>query len=180
MATELEDLKVLQAAETIADDVWREVLTWGKLAQDVVGKQLARAADSIGANIAESYGRYHYGEKINFLYYARGSLFETKYWLNRCLKRGIFNQQKTASYASQLTNMARQLNTFANSLKSQRRNKQTKRATYEPRPEYFFEEELPLPLFSSEELNWLNQLSLEEPPQSLISSLQSPQGNNHD
>jgi four helix bundle protein len=177
MATELEDLKILQTAEVIADDIWREVLTWGKLAQDVVGKQLARAADSIGANIAESYGRYHYGDKLNFLYYARGSLFETKYWLNRCQKRGLFNQQKTAFYASQLTVIARQLNTFANSLKSQKRNQKTKSVTYEPHPEYFFEDDLPL--FSSDELDWLNQPSFAEPPQSLISSLQSPQGNNH-
>ncbi|NIP22782.1 MAG: four helix bundle protein, partial [Phycisphaerae bacterium] len=31
-----------------------------------VGKQLVRAADSIGANIVEAYGRYHYGKKLQF------------------------------------------------------------------------------------------------------------------
>jgi four helix bundle protein len=178
VATELEDLKILQAAETIADDIWREVLRWGKLTQDVVGKQLARAADSIGANIAESYGRYHYGEKLNFLYYAHGSLFETKYWLNRCQKRGLLNQQKTAFYAAQLTIMARQLNNFAKNLKSQKRNQKTKKTTYEPRPKYQIEEELIL--FSANDIDWLNQLADEDLPQSLISNLQSPQGSNHD
>ncbi len=178
MATELEDLKILQVAETIADELWREILTWGKLAQDVVGKQMTRAADSVGANIAESYGRYHYGEKLNFLYYARGSLFETKYWLNRSLKRGLLSDQKVKNYAAQLTNLACQLNAFAKSLKTQRKSKKSSNTTYEPRPTYLLEEDQPL--FSAIELNWLNQLSVEDTPQSPVSSLQSLQGSNHD
>ena len=75
MATKFEDLRILQAAEEIADGVWKQVTEWDDFDRDVVGKQMARAADSIGAYIAESYGRYHYGEKLQFLYYARGSLF---------------------------------------------------------------------------------------------------------
>ncbi len=82
MALKFEELRVLQAAEAVADGIWRQVVRWGSFARDTVGKQMARAGDSIGANIAEAYGRFHYGEKLQFLYYARGSLFETKYWLN--------------------------------------------------------------------------------------------------
>lgn len=33
---------------------------------------------SISANIAEAYGRNHTGEKVNFYYYARGSITETQ------------------------------------------------------------------------------------------------------
>lgn len=79
MSTQLEDLKILQNAENIADAIWKRVMKWEKFAKDVVGKQIIRAVDSIGANIAESYGRFNYGEKLQFLYYSRGSLFETKY-----------------------------------------------------------------------------------------------------
>ncbi|MDX1522184.1 MAG: four helix bundle protein, partial [Anaerolineae bacterium] len=89
MASSLEDLRILKVAEEIADDVSGFVTDWRPFARDVVGGQLARAADSIGANIAESFGRFHFGEKLNFLYYARGSLFETKYWLNRAVARGL-------------------------------------------------------------------------------------------
>ena len=74
MVLRFEELRVLQAAEAVADGIWRQVVRWDRFARDVVGGQLAKAADSIGANTAEAYGRFHYGEKLQFLYYARGSL----------------------------------------------------------------------------------------------------------
>ena len=80
MALKFEDLEVLKAAEEVADETWGFVLKWGSFARDSVGNQMVRSADSIGANISEAYGRYHYGEKLQFFYFARGSLFETKYW----------------------------------------------------------------------------------------------------
>lgn len=63
MSVELEELRVLQAAEQVADGVWQQVARWDPFARKVVGEQIARAADSIGANIAEAYGRYHFGEE---------------------------------------------------------------------------------------------------------------------
>jgi four helix bundle protein len=113
VAIRFEELRVLQAAEAVADDIWRQVVRWDPFARDVVGGQLARAGDSIGANISEAFGRFHYGEKLQFLYYARGSLFETKYWLNRALTRDLMPSPQVQDYASQLTDLARQLNAFA-------------------------------------------------------------------
>ena len=40
--------------------------------------QIRRAAVSITSNIAESFGRYKVNEKLQFYYYARGSLLEIK------------------------------------------------------------------------------------------------------
>jgi len=116
-----EDLRILQAAEAVADAVWLLVSRWTPFARDAVGIQLVRAADSIGANIAEGFGRFHYGEKLQYAYYARGSLFETKYWLNRAAARDLIPTGDMASYASRLTELARQLNTWAGDLKDQRR-----------------------------------------------------------
>lgn len=158
MATELEDLRILKTTEEIADGVWKAVVQWDEFAKDVVGKQLTRAIDSIGANIAESYGRFNYGEKLQFLYYSRGSLFETKYWLNRALVRGLLQADDVKSYAARLSDVARQLNTFASSLKSQRQeDKAQSKSIREENAEYLAGNSFdnPISLFTDMELNWL-------------------------
>jgi len=58
VALTFEDLSVLQAAEAVADGIWRQVVRWDPFAREVAGGQLARAVDSIGANIAEAFGRF--------------------------------------------------------------------------------------------------------------------------
>jgi four helix bundle protein len=133
-----EDLQVLKSAEAIADSIWKRVVQWDEFAKDVVGKQMARSADSIGANIAESFGRYNFGEKLQFLYYSRGSLFETKYWLNRTQTRGLMNSSEVHEYVDGLTSLARQLNAFASGLKNVRveQSKSKSAAVREPAPEY--------------------------------------------
>ena len=163
MGTGLEDLEVLQLAEAVADGLWRQVSDWKPFPQDTVGKQLARSADSIGANIAESFGRFYYGEKVRFLYYARGSLFETKYWLNRCASRSLLPQTMIDAYAAKLTNIARQLNGFARHLKSQKHRPNSK-AIHEPQAEYYTN---PSPMFTEGDLAWLSQTS-PEPESSII------------
>jgi four helix bundle protein len=154
MAT-FDDLQVLKVAEAVADSVWKRVVKWDEFAKDVVGKQIARAADSIGANIAESFGRYNFGEKLQFLYYSRGSLFETKYWLNRVQARGLMKSSEVQEYADNLTSLARQLNAFASGLKTVRTAQpKTKSAVRESAPEYVAMnlEEIPDPLFSEADL----------------------------
>jgi four helix bundle protein len=152
-----EDLRVLKLAEEIADSVWKIVVQWDEFAKDVVGKQMARSSDSIGANIAESFGRFNFGEKLQFLYYSRGSIFETKYWLNRTRVRGLMEAEKVHEYVNRLTELARQLNAFASSLKAVRAEQKSKPSTVrEDQAEYStigLADEL---LFSEEELSWLN------------------------
>jgi len=118
----LEDLRILKTAEALSDEIWSHVVGWDSFSKKVVGTQLTRAVDSIGANIAEAFGRFHYGEKRQFLYYARGSLFETKYWLNRTTARQLMPETTVEKYTEQLNRLARQLNAFINSVKSQSTN----------------------------------------------------------
>jgi four helix bundle protein len=158
MATELEDLRILKVAEGIADAVWKRVVQWDEFAKDVVGKQMTGAVDSIGANIAESYGRYNYGEKLQFLYYSRGSLFETKYWLNWALTRELMQADEVKDYASRLSDVARQINAFSTSLRSQRKdNKTQSKAVREAGAEYIIENlyDDTISIFAEDELNWL-------------------------
>ena len=159
MSATFEDLRVLKSAEEIADSIWKIVVQWDEFAKDVVGKQMAKSADSIGANIAESFGRFNFGEKLQFLYYSRGSIFETKYWLNRTQIRGLMKPDEVQEYVNRLTELARQLNTFASSLKTVRADqKQKPSAVREDQAEYLTInlEDIPNPLFSEDDLNWLS------------------------
>lgn len=158
MAATFEDLRVLKSAEEIADSVWKIVVQWDEFAKDVVGKQLTRAVDSIGANISESFGRYHFGEKLQFLYYSRGSIFETKYWLNRTRVRELMNPKEVDGYVNRLTELARQLNSFASGLKTVR-NQETNqsKSLREMAAEYqvYIPENSSDMLFADEDINWL-------------------------
>ncbi|HEX7297012.1 MAG TPA: four helix bundle protein [Pyrinomonadaceae bacterium] len=55
--TNFEILRVYKLSEKIADQIWDIALGWNIFARDTVGKQLVKAADSIGANISEGSGR---------------------------------------------------------------------------------------------------------------------------
>lgn len=157
MSATFEDLRVLKSAEEIADSIWKIVVRC-EFAKDVVGKQMARSADSVGANIAESFGRFNFGEKLQFLYYSRGSIFETKYWLNRTRIRGLMNSDEVQEYVNRLTDLARQLNTFANGLKTVRAEQKPKAAAVrEVQAEYITSnlDDISYSLFSEDELNWL-------------------------
>jgi len=54
----------------------------------IMGDQFISSIDSIGANIAEGFGRYHYLDKNKFNYNARGSLLEAIYWIDILKERG--------------------------------------------------------------------------------------------
>jgi four helix bundle protein len=163
MPTSLEDVRVLKNAEQIADAIYKIASRWDDFAKDVVGKQISRAADSIGANIAESFGRFHFGEKIQFLYYARGSVFEIKYWLNRASARELMSFADSQSYVTHLTDIARQLNLYVASLKGQRSGEVTVAKSMKENPvEYLtsrLPEDSPNTLFDDTDITWL-----ESPP----------------
>jgi four helix bundle protein len=111
-----ENLKVYQLAETLADHVWEIVRGWDNFANDTVGKQLVRAADSIGANIAEGSGRGSFQDNRRFVRVARASLYETRHWLRRAFKRQLLNEQAVAALKVILDELAPRLNAFLNSI----------------------------------------------------------------
>jgi len=118
MFQELKDLEVYRISDELSDRFWTEVSKWGSFAKDTVGKQLIRAVDSIGANIAESYGRYHYRERLNFLYYARGSAYEAKFWMERARRRNLISPQEYGELMEVSDQLLLKLNAY---IKSKRR-----------------------------------------------------------
>jgi four helix bundle protein len=86
---ELDNLLIYNLAMSLAEKIWNIVQKWNIFERNTVGKQLVEAADSIGANISESFGRYFYKDSKLFLYYSRGSLSETTTWLKKAYNRKL-------------------------------------------------------------------------------------------
>lgn len=116
MVAKLEDLEVYQMAEELADKVWNICLGWDYFARETVGRQFVKAADSISANLAEGHGRFHYSDRLNFCYYARGSLQETKSWLSKAVRRGLISKQEN-DIRSIIEILPKKLNAYITSIK---------------------------------------------------------------
>jgi len=84
-------LVAYRAARSLARNAHASVRRWGKFDQWTVGIQLVRAADSIGANIAEAMGRFHLADQRRLLLFARGSLYETEHWIQCAAERGLLD-----------------------------------------------------------------------------------------
>jgi four helix bundle protein len=111
-----EQLKVYQLAEKLADEVWSVVLGWEYFPRDTIGKQLVRAADSIGANIAEGVGRGSFQDNRRFVRMARGSLNETKHWLRRAHQRGLLDKGTVSKLRPISDELAPRLNAYLRSI----------------------------------------------------------------
>lgn len=114
----LEDLEIYQKANFIADEIWEEVINWDYFKKDTVGKQMVRSADSVGANISEGFGRFHYKDRLKFIYYSRGSLYETKTWLRKSEKRMLIERGKCQRLMRELDVLGVKINNYINVLKS--------------------------------------------------------------
>jgi four helix bundle protein len=118
MVAGLEGLRIFRLAEKMADAIWEEVITWRPFARDTVGRELVRSADSVGANIAEGHGRFHYRDEITFDYYGRGSLKETRFWLRRAVARKILSEERFQYLIGMVDELEPQLNAYINSLET--------------------------------------------------------------
>lgn len=114
--TNFERLQVYKLAERLADDIWAIVLKWNIFARDTVGKQLVKAADSIGANIAEGTGRGSFVDNRRFVRIARGSLNETQHWLRRAYKRGLLSSKEVGNLKPVVDELAPKLNAYLKSI----------------------------------------------------------------
>ncbi len=108
----LEDLNIYKSAMTLGQQVWEIVLTWDSFAKYTLGKQWVNASDSIGQNISEGFGRFHYKDSRNFYYYARGSLFESKTILEKAVNRKLISENKYLELHAEHNDLGIRLNNF--------------------------------------------------------------------
>lgn len=123
--TSFEDLRVYQLSEQLADEIWQIVVGWDSFAKNTVGRQIVRSSDSIGANIAEGVGRWHYRDNGRFIKMARGSLYETKHWLRRAYRRKLINTEQTEKIKPIMEELFPKLNAYLRSINDSAGKKQS-------------------------------------------------------
>jgi four helix bundle protein len=102
-----EDLEVYRLAAGLSDDLRGAVREWESVDLWSAGIQMIRAADSIGANLAEAYGRGTRPDQARFLFIARGSALELQHWIARATARQLPcppEARKTANRIARMLN----------------------------------------------------------------------------
>lgn len=112
----IDDMEIYQFGMEIGDEVWQIVDKWDHWKKDTIGKQLVKAADSIAATFSEGYGRYTYKDRKNFCYISRGSMFETRTWLTKAMKRKIISAKVFDNFIEKLRTLHHKLNSYILSL----------------------------------------------------------------
>ena len=110
--TNFENLRIYQLSESLAEAAWSAVARWDSFAKETVGKQLVRAADSIGANIAEGSGRGSNQDYRRFLRISRGSLYETLHWLRRAYGRKLLTATEIKELRTIIAELSPSLNAY--------------------------------------------------------------------
>ena len=114
----LGNLEVYNMALKLSDEIWGIYIALERDLKYNIGNQVIRSIDSIGANIAEGYGRFHYKDSVKFYYNARGSLWESKHWIFLLYKRGLINKEKFEQLVSDLEILGKKLNGFIKTIKN--------------------------------------------------------------
>jgi len=117
---QLDELRVYVLSMEMGEKIWNIVMGWNYFAKDTVGKQLVRAVDSVASNLSEGFGRYHYREAINFGYYSRGSLYETRTWLTKAHNRGLISGDLFDQFMQDIDDIGVKLNNYIKSIGKQK------------------------------------------------------------
>jgi four helix bundle protein len=123
-----EHLEIYRLAEDLADKIWNLVMGWDPFAKNAIGWQVVRAADSIGANIAEGSGRGTYKDNCHFARIGRGSLYETRHFLRRAYQRRLMTEDQISSLKPIIQELGPRLNAYIRSIAKQSKP-QRKQAT---------------------------------------------------
>ena len=91
----LQELEVYRMTRRLSSMAW---VIYQRLAfqqRKVWGDQMLESVDSVGANVAEGYARFHFSEKARFYYISRASLSEgVDYWIDLGFERGVVFDQE--------------------------------------------------------------------------------------
>ena len=103
-------MPIWQVAMEIAVEIFKITETLPKKEDYGLTSQIRRAALSISANIAEAFGRKHTKDKVNFYYFARGSITETQSHVEYARKVGYIDSKSSEEIDRRLGMLVHDLN----------------------------------------------------------------------
>ena len=121
---ELGNLEIYQLSLKLSEKIWNIYQAMPNSLKYNIGDQTLRSIDSIGANIAEGYGRFHYRDSMKFYYNARGSLWESKHWIYLLYKRDLIEKALFEEMMKNINVLGKKLNSFIESIKRKTTNVQ--------------------------------------------------------
>jgi len=120
IAMQLDDLEVYKLARIISRESWMIYNGFDWQTKKIIGDQFITSIDSVGANLAEGFGRFHYLDRNKFNYNARGSLIESIHWLNLLFERKKINNDLYENLNQKLKILSIKLNNYISSTKKQK------------------------------------------------------------
>ncbi|MCD4681385.1 MAG: four helix bundle protein [Bacteroidales bacterium] len=108
----LNDINAYKIAFNLSNSVWDIVIEWDWFAKKHVGGQFVEAVDSISANLAEGFGRYHKKDKIKFYRYSQGSIKECFDWNEKSKMRKLLTDEQYQHILEELQKLPQEINHF--------------------------------------------------------------------
>lgn len=107
---QFENLIVWQKSHQLVLNIYQRAKDFPKSELYALGNQIRRAAVSIPANIAEGHLQPTPKNKLKYLFIAKGSLNEVKYYNRLCLDLGYYSHDQ--SFGSELSEIEYLLNAY--------------------------------------------------------------------
>lgn len=106
----LSDIPAYRISFKLSNTVWEIIIKWDWVAKKTVGVQFIEAVDSISANIAEGFGRFHKKDKCKFFYNSRATVYESLDWLQKAKVRKLISEKEYVQIFDTLQILPKEIN----------------------------------------------------------------------
>ncbi len=118
MYKSFKDMPIWKEAMRIAEEIFKLTENLPKKEDYGFTSQIRKASLSISANIAEAFGRNHTFDKINFYFFARGSITETQSHLEYGKRVKYLSESSVKELDDKLSQLYSDINKIIKSMKN--------------------------------------------------------------
>jgi len=108
----LRDITAYKIASELSDYIWNLILEWEWFSRKTIGCQWVESTDSIAANLAEGFGRFHKKDKQKFYYNSRGSVYESAHWCKKATIRKLISKEEENHIMEELRKLPKEINSL--------------------------------------------------------------------